>query len=284
MASFSLTDRQKNELNIAIFEYLVSHGDRFKETSEMFRQEAAISLDVEVGKGVLEKKWTSVIRLQKRLLELEAKVEQLQQHRNISAEVPSSSQLATDENNENRLKIPRPPAKGCLSGHRAAITSVATHPIFSMIASASEDTTIRLWDHETNQYERTLKGHTGAVTFVSFDYKGLRLASSSTDTTIKLWDLNSFLCIKTFKGHEHTVSQVKFLLIGAEEGLLSCSRDNSVKLWNLNSGYCIRTLLGHSDWVKAISVGLDGKLLASGGHDQTILIWSAQDGGLVQVC
>ena len=40
---------------------------------------------------------------------------------------------------------------------------VIFHPIFSIMISASEDATIKLWDFETGDYERTLKGHTDSV-------------------------------------------------------------------------------------------------------------------------
>jgi platelet-activating factor acetylhydrolase IB subunit alpha len=40
------------------------------------------------------------------------------------------------------------------------------------LASASEDTTIKIWDYESGEYERTLKGHTKAVQDITFDAKG----------------------------------------------------------------------------------------------------------------
>ena len=40
---------------------------------------------------------------------------------------------------------------------------VIFHPIFSIMISASEDASIKLWDFETGDYERTLKGHTDSV-------------------------------------------------------------------------------------------------------------------------
>ena len=49
-------------------------GDKYSSTIEVFKNEASIREDVEVGKGLLERKWTSVLRLQKRVLELEAKL------------------------------------------------------------------------------------------------------------------------------------------------------------------------------------------------------------------
>lgn len=67
-----LTDKQKHELHTAIFDYLSSeaHGDAFANTLKAFEQESGISSDVlaaSSGKGMLEKKWTSVIRLQKKV-------------------------------------------------------------------------------------------------------------------------------------------------------------------------------------------------------------------------
>ena len=65
--------------------------------------------------------------------------------------------------------IPRPPAKFTLSGHRAPVTRVLFHPVFSVMVSASEDATLKVWDFETGDYERTLKGHTDSVQDIAFD-------------------------------------------------------------------------------------------------------------------
>jgi len=71
--------------------------------------------------------------------------------------------------------VPRAPAKHAMSGHRGSITRVAFHPVFSLIASSSEDTTIKIWDWETGEFERTLKSHTKSVSDVDFDSKGALL-------------------------------------------------------------------------------------------------------------
>lgn len=46
------------------------------------------------------------------------------------------------------------------------------HPVFSMMVSASEDATIKVWDFETGEYERTLKGHTDPIQDIAFDQHG----------------------------------------------------------------------------------------------------------------
>jgi len=280
----SLTDRQRSELNCAIYEYLMSQGDKYGYTLEQFRQEANIPFDIEIGKAVLEKKWTSVIRLQKRLMEVETKLEQLQQLRKFGSDsdAPSSSQMQILKIENRFPKIEAPP-KFRLCGHRASITVVTTHPTFTLVASGSEDASIKLWDFESGQLERTLKGHTSAVTGLAFSSRGLYLGSSSADTSAKLWDMNTYTCVRTFKGHDHTVSQLNFFNWNNEEQLVTCSRDHSLKIWNIATGFCVRTFMGHTDWVKTISVSLEAKYLASGGHDQSILVWSLSTGEILQV-
>jgi platelet-activating factor acetylhydrolase IB subunit alpha len=53
----------------------------------------------------------------------------------------------------------------CIQRHRF-------HPLFNILASASEDATIMLWDYETGEFDRTLKGHTLAVQDIAFDQAG----------------------------------------------------------------------------------------------------------------
>lgn len=260
---------------------MLSQPDAFSKSAEHFKQEAGL-VDTPTdtaGKGLLEKKWTSVVRLQRKVMELEAKLETLKSRGVAVADAPSEPGARVDMKDSKLL--PRPPAKNCLSGHRAAVTSISTHPIYSFFATGSEDCTIRMWDHETAQYERTLKGHTGPVTGLSFDPKGTTLASSSADMSIKLWDMTTFQCTKTLKGHDHTISAVLFLPSGDQ--VVSCSRDQTIKLWEVSSGYCLRTFAGHSEWVKCMSISLDGLHLASGGVDHSIIIWEIANGHVVQV-
>lgn len=260
-----LSQRQREELNKAIADYMLNNG--YEEALESFKREADMPGEIDKKyQGLLEKKWTSVIRLQKKVNELEAKLSE--------AEKEFISGAPTREKRSPGEWIPRPPEKYELSGHRAPVTRVIFHPIFSLMISASEDATIKLWDFETGDYERTMKGHTDSVQDVCLDREGKLLASCSADMSIKLWDFQTYECLKTMHGHDHNVSSCAFL--PSSDYVVSSSRDKTIKMWEVSTGFCVRTYMGHREWVRMVRVSVDGNLLASCSNDQTIRVWTAQ--------
>ena len=58
------------------------------------------------------------------------------------------------------MYLPKTPPKFELKGHKANITALAFHPSYTQVATTSEDGTIKIWEFETGDFERTLKGHT----------------------------------------------------------------------------------------------------------------------------
>ena len=252
--------------------------------------------------GLLEKKWTSVVRLQKKvcyercqsapvwpltgfnpqIMDLEKRCASLQ------SEVDSATPTSLSRRNQDPSSwLPRSPARHTLQSHRLPITCVAFHPVFSSLASGSEDTTIKIWDWELGELERTIKGHTKAVLDVDFGGPrgGTLLASCSSDLTIKLWDpSDEYKNIRTLPGHDHSVSAVRFVPSGAAGSpasgnlLVSAARDKTLRVWDVSTGYCVKTIRGHADWVRDVAPSFDGRWLLSAGNDQTARLWDAGTG------
>lgn len=72
-------------------------------------------------------------------MDLEARLEQAQEDLKSGSRPGKDSRLG----GADRV-LPRAPAKAVLSGHRNPITCVALHPLYSVVASASEDATIKV--------------------------------------------------------------------------------------------------------------------------------------------
>lgn len=250
--------------NEAIGDYLSSNG--YAESSREFFREANLEKTSSNNENQLEKKWTSVLRLQKKVMDLELKLNEILQEINTNVGSTKDKRSSTDW-------IPRPPEKFQLKGHRETISRVVFHPIFDLFASASEDSTIKIWDFETGENERTLKGHTGPVQDLAFDHTGKWLGeferstisiqrktfsffsycqvSSSADLSVRLWDFQTFQCVKTMHGelktmrfdlrkkqhfrlgHDHNVSSVTFTPTG--DHIVSASRDKTIKIWEIST-------------------------------------------------
>lgn len=206
--------------------------------------------------------------LVQQIMDLESRNEALQ--RELDNLTPTS---LLKRNGDTRNWLPQLP-KFSLQGHRATINCIAFHPKFSSIASGSDDFTIKIWDWEEGEHEKTLKGHTRAVRDVDYGCTsgGVLLASCSSDLTIKLWNpTDDYKNFKTLQGHEHIVSAVRF--VPSRNLLASASRDTDVRLWDVTTGYCVKTIQGHTAWVRDISPSFDGQFLLSTGDDKTVRLW-----------
>ncbi|MDY7002996.1 MAG: caspase family protein [Cyanobacteriota bacterium] len=155
-----------------------------------------------------------------------------------------------------------------LAEHTQPVNSISLSKDRKIIASASDDGTIKLWSNSGEELA-TLQGHQGAVYSVDFSPNSKMLASAGDDGTVKLWSQNGTILV-TMKGHKGAVNSVSFSPDG--KTIASGGVDGTIKLWNLQ-GKLLKSIQAHQDKIYSVSYG---KVLASASEDKTVKLWNSQ--------
>jgi WD40 repeat protein len=160
--------------------------------------------------------------------------------------------------------------------HSATVHRVAFSPDSRLIVSGSLDGKIKLWSID-GRLIYTIQGHQVPIWGVAFSPNGKLIASSSSDKTIKLWTVDGRLW-KTLKGHQKTVWNVAFS--PNNQIVASAGVDNIINLWTID-GKLLKTLKGHQNAIWDVAFCQQSNLLVSVSSDRTAKLWKL-DGTLVR--
>uniref|UniRef100_A0A8J7CXB3 WD40 repeat domain-containing protein n=2 Tax=Desmonostoc muscorum TaxID=1179 RepID=A0A8J7CXB3_DESMC len=176
--------------------------------------------------------------------------------------------LNTPTNTEQpkRLKL-------TLSGHTAPVRALALSPSGQILASGSDDKTIKLWQTTTGVLLHTLTGHRERIKSIVITPDEQTLISTSFDNTIKFWNMQTGSEVRTIS--EKTGVKAMLLTLDGQT-LISGSGDNTIKFRNLKTRKIDRILKAETT---ALAITPDGKTLLSGGENGgRIRVWNLVTG------
>ncbi|RCJ42404.1 hypothetical protein A6770_34880 [Nostoc minutum NIES-26] len=162
-----------------------------------------------------------------------------------------------------------------LPEHNGLISHVECSPDGKILASASFDRTIKLWNLETGQCIRTLKGHKGRVWTIVWSPDSQYIASGSADNTIRVWRTDDGELIRT----SSTYTGVCFCMAWSPDNTIVAAGgigdDWSIILMNITTRTS-QIIEGHSGQVNSLAWSPDGKVLVSASQDSRIRLWDKE--------
>ncbi|KAH7878741.1 WD40-repeat-containing domain protein [Lentinula edodes] len=157
------------------------------------------------------------------------------------------------------------------SNSREAIRGISFSPDDRRFATASDDSSVRIWSFQESRVESVLTGHGWDVKCVQWHpSKGL-LVSGSKDNQIKFWDPRTGTVLSTLHQHKNTIQALAWSPNG--NLVASASRDQTVRVFDIRAMKEYRVLKGHKKEVCSVAWHPVHPILVSGGSEGSIIHW-----------
>lgn len=160
-----------------------------------------------------------------------------------------------------------------LSGHTRPVTNLVFSSDGNLLASASEDQSIRIWDMKDGRCLMIFNGHTNAIKSINFNHTNKLLVSTSYDNTIRIWNLVTEKQTYIFRKHCKDIQDAIFSPDDKE--IICASGDSHIYVWEIRRRCCTHVLNGHYSYVSSLACSPDGTNFASISKDH-ICVWDSK--------
>lgn len=156
--------------------------------------------------------------------------------------------------------------------HSDTILDLKFSPDGTAIASGSSDRFMKTFNLADGKLIRVFEGHTHHVMGVDWNSTGRQLSSAGADKVVKVWDAQNGTQTRTIPGYGKEVTALRFVELS--NNIITASGDKTVRMKRTDNGGEVRSFAGNNDFVYSVATTADGKLIAAGGEDSVVRVWS----------
>ncbi len=152
------------------------------------------------------------------------------------------------------------------------------------IASGGMAKRVAVWDITSNKLVNVLDNSTALIESISFSPDGRLLAAGSFDGSVNVWDFRKGIIFKVLRGaikKDPFSPGVQSLSFSPDGRFIAVADPMDIKIFDLLSGHVFKTLAGHRSLINCLSYSNDGKFLASGSCDRSVIIWNLENGEIL---
>ena len=162
-----------------------------------------------------------------------------------------------------------------LPGHLRPNRSLAFSPRGdSTLASASDDTVVRVWDTDTGACSCVLRGHTGSVYTAAYSSDGARIVTGSDDRRVKVWRADDGVCLYTVG----TASICSSAVFSPDDSVIGAGCRGEVLLLDARSGTVLRRLERVNGQVDSMAFDPCGRVLTTVSAFTSFKVWDTRTG------
>lgn len=168
------------------------------------------------------------------------------------------------------------------NAHSDQVFGVCFSPDGKLLASGGADKFVKVFEVPAGKLVKSFEGHTNHVLDVGWTADGKKLVScgADSDKMVKVWDYEKGEKLRDVNAHKLQATRLVF--IPKTPNFITCGGDGGSTQWSADNGSNMRAFAGAKDYLYAVAVSTDGKLVAHGGEEGVVRLYNGDNGTLIK--
>ncbi|MCU0703977.1 MAG: NB-ARC domain protein [Fimbriiglobus sp.] len=168
------------------------------------------------------------------------------------------------------------------NAHSDQVFGVSFSPDGKLLATGGADKFVKVFEVPAGKLVKSFEGHTNHVLDVGWTADGKKLVScgADSDKMVKVWDYEKGEKLRDMTTHKNQTTRLVFVPKTAT--FITCGGDGGSNLWNADNGGNQKNFPGAKDFLYAVAVSGDGKVVAHGGEEGVVRLYNGDNGQLIK--